>query len=217
MFFTCCHLKFRMITAPAGVMSRHKNSMTLLIVNLIVNVKFIMLKFRAITFVCVCVCVYLCKEYIGFSPLVIKQIIVLSGITFFRSINHMLIMILICLSQIILGQSDNYSNLFDQKPCSLMEMNFLSQFLNYHSAKAQPNCAVCYPFCSPFLKGRHLDHVMAPLRERYPSLSTQAMCGSIILQWPCHFWPPVGSSSCLEQIGGGAGQQTLSPFHLHYS
>lgn len=174
MFFTCCHLKFRMITAPAGVMSGHKNSMTLLIVNLIVNVKFIMLKFRAITFVCV----YLCKEYIGFSPLVIKQIIVLSGITFFSSINHLLIMILICLSQIILGQSDNYSNLFDQKPCSLMEMNFLSQFLNCHSAKAQPNCAVCLlSLVQPFLK-RQASRPCYGTSEREISFP----------QYPSHVW-----------------------------
>lgn len=36
--------------------------------------------------------------------------------------------------------------------------------------------------------------------------------GGIILQWPFHLWPPMGSSSWLGQTGGSEGRQTLSPF-----
>ena len=67
----------------------------------------------------------------------------------------------------------------------------------------------------PLVGGRYSIWAMLwHLWERYPSLSTQAMYGGIILQCPFHLWPPMGSSSRLGQIGGGEGQQTLSPFSI---
>lgn len=98
----------------------------------------------------------------------------------------------------------------------------LTNFGDFHAAKAHPSVKhfllyihLLLPPPSSLVGGRYSIWAMLwHLWERYLSLSTQAMCGGIILQWPFHLWPPMGSSSWLGQIGGGEGQQTLSPFPI---
>lgn len=96
-----------------------------------------------------------------------------------------------------------------------------NNFGHFHTAKAQPS-GTCQshssvqPLAASPSFHSHTRQVSGPCfgtsGRDISSLSTQAMCGAIILLWPFHLWPPMGSSSWLGQIGSSKGQQSLSPF-----